>query len=403
MLLLALTLAAGTAAADTAALSPTPAPATAAAGMVAVHRQPAIPLVALRLSLLADDPPGYAGAGHLLQHLLLPSLRDQVQRVGGEVQITRGADAVVYTVVGPASELDYLAGVLRSTLREPRFGDAQLVAAQRELRDERNAEWETAAGHVRAMLRGRLFPEELSPAGTPASAERFTAETVQALWAGMYRPERVAVVAVGDVQVARVRDAFARLPAAPEGAPDGAAADTVPAAPPVSPEATRGWIGLGWSAADADPAAVTVTARLLRDHLRERLPSAAVETEHWWTRQGQALALVVAAQPAGLAAARRATGASLASLGESLDAARVREAAARVRRDMLFYARRPERMADVVGQFIDRAGQADAAQRFYADVERVDEDAVRAVLARLAEQTPAAVDVPPQKLPNRTP
>jgi predicted Zn-dependent peptidase len=96
-------------------------------------------------------------------------------------------------------------------------------------------------------------------------------------------------------------------------------------------------------------------------------------------------------------------GGSLASLGESLDAARVREAAAGVRRDMLFFARRPERMADVVGQFIDRAGQADAAQRFYADVERVDEDAVRAVLAQLADRTPAAVDIPPQKIIPRTP
>lgn len=403
MLLLALTLAAGTAAADTAALSPTPAPADAVAGMVAVHRQPAIPIVALRLSLLADDPPGYAGAGHLLQHLLLPSLRDQVQRVGGEVQITRGADAIVYTVVGPASELDYLAGVLRSTLRQPSFSEAQLVAAQRELRDERNAEWETASGHVRALLRARLFPEELSPAGTPGAAERFSAETVRGAWAGMYRPERVSVVAVGDVQVGRVRDAFARLPAAPEGEAAVALADTVPAAPPVSPEATRGWLGLGWSAADADPAAVTVTARLLRDHLRERLPSAAVEAEHWWTRQGQSLGVVVAAQPAGLAAARRAVGGSLASLGESLDAARVREAAAGVRRDMLFFARRPERMADVVGQFIDRAGRADAAQRFYADVERVDEDAVRAVLAQLADRAPAAVDIPPQKIIPRTP
>src|SRR4051812_32837233 len=36
--------------------------------VVVVHHQPAIPVVALRLSLLADDPEGYAGAGHLLQH-----------------------------------------------------------------------------------------------------------------------------------------------------------------------------------------------------------------------------------------------------------------------------------------------------------------------------------------------
>ncbi|HEX2191406.1 MAG TPA: hypothetical protein VHG51_21015, partial [Longimicrobiaceae bacterium] len=304
LLLLALTLAAGPPPpADTAALSP---PADRAAGMVAVHRQPAIPIVALRLSLLADDPPGYAGAGHLLQHLLLPSLREQARRVGGEVQVTRGTDAVVYTLVGPASELGYLSGVLRSALRPPTFTGSQLVTAQRELRDERNAEWETAAGHVRARLRGALFPEDLSPAGTPSSAERFTPEVVRELWAEMYRPERIAVVAVGDVRVDEVRDAFARLPEAPGDGLREMLTDTVAGVPPVSPEATRGWIGLGYSASELDPAALTVTARLLHDHLRARLPSAGVEAEHWWTRQGQALAVVVASPPAGLAAAGRA-------------------------------------------------------------------------------------------------
>lgn len=401
MLLLALTLAAGPAPpADTAAL---PAPPERAAGLVAVHRQPAIPIVALRLSLLADDPPGYAGAGHLLQHLLLPSLRDQARRVGGEVQVTRGSDAVVYTLVGPASELEYLSGVLRAALRPPSFTESQVFAALRELRDERNAEWETAAGHVRARLRGALFPEDLSPAGTSSSAERFTPETVRTLWAEMYRPERVAVVAVGDVQVEAVREAFARLPEAPGGGLWETLADTVPAVPPVSPEATRGWVGLGYSASDVDPAALTVTARLLHDHLRARLPSASVEAEHWWLRQGQALAVVVAAPPANLATARRTVGASLASLGEALDPARVRDAAAGVRRDMLFYARRPERMADVVGQFVDREGDPDAAQRFYDAVERVDEAAVRRVLEQLADRSPVTVDVPPQRLPNRSP
>jgi predicted Zn-dependent peptidase len=399
MLLLALALAAGTAAADTTAAGPPRD--DAQAGMVAVHRQPAIPIAAVRLSVLADDPPGYAGAGHLLQHLLLPGLREQVERVGGEIQATRSTDAVVYTATGPASELEYLAGVLRSTLRPPRFGEAQMVAAARELRDERNAEWETASGHVRALLRASLFPADLSPAGTEASAERLTADVLSELWAAMYRPERVAVVAVGDVQAAQVRSAFSTLPPAPGGGLGAGRVDTVSAAPPVSPEATRGWIGLGYSATDADPATLTVAARLLRSHLRSRLPAASAEAEHWWTRQGQGLAVVVAVPPAGLAAARTAVRGSLASLAESLDATRVRDAAAGVRREMLFHARRPERMAEVVGQFIDREGDADAAQRFYDAVERVDEAAVREVLERLAERTPVVVDVPPQRLPNR--
>src|SRR3954449_10819896 len=66
---------------------------------VTVHRQPALPTVALRLSILADDPPGYAGAGHLFQHLLLPSLHDPAAPVRGPVSVARGSAALVYQVV----------------------------------------------------------------------------------------------------------------------------------------------------------------------------------------------------------------------------------------------------------------------------------------------------------------
>ncbi|MBV9773467.1 MAG: insulinase family protein [Gemmatimonadetes bacterium] len=401
MLLLALSLAAGPVLADTVIR---PAASTgAAAGLVTVQRQPAIPIVALRLSLLADDPPGYAGAGHLVQHLVLPTLQEQARRVGGEVQAARSADAVVYTAIGPAVELDYLAGVLRGALRTPPAGEGAVLQALRALEIERAAEWETAASHVRAELRAGLFPEDLSPAGTPSSAARFSAEVLPAVWAQMYRPERVAVVAVGDVETARVRAAFAQLPSsAGDGLPE-LFPDTVSTAPPAPPEATRGWLGVGYPVSDANPAAVTVAARLLRDLLRQKLPTSSVEAEHWWTRQGQALVAVVAAPPAALALARRNTGTAIATLRDAVDAAAVRDAAAGVRRDMLFYARRPERMADVLGQFADRQGDPEAAQSFYAAVAQVTEDDVRAVLDSLADRTPTLVDIPPQKLPGSTP
>jgi predicted Zn-dependent peptidase len=390
MLLLTLALAA----ADTIGRPP-PAP----AGLVTVHHQPALPIVALRLSLLADDPPGYAGAGHLVQHLLLPSLREQVERVGGEVQASRSSDAVVYTVVGPAAEMGYLAGVLRSALEPGTFAETAFLAASRELAEERDAEWETAARHVRAALRARLFPNDLSPAGTLSSATRLTRDALPALWAEMYRPERVAVVAVGDVELPAVREAFSRLPEAPERGLGETFPDTLSMDPPVAPEATRGWLALGYPAFEGAPAALTVAARLLRNLLRERLPSAAVESEHWWTQHGQALAVLVAVPGTQLASARRALGSSLAALQEGVDAAAVREAAEAVRRDLLFYSRTPERMTEVIGGFVDRSGDPDAAQRYYAELDQVGEEEVRALLSALVERTPVSVEVPPQKLP----
>jgi predicted Zn-dependent peptidase len=367
---------------------------------VVVHTQPAIPIVALRMSLLVDDPEGYAGAGHLFQRLTLARLRDQVSRVGGRVQMQRNSDAVVYTVVGPAAELDYLATVLRSALTPPAPSEGEMVVAHRAMEEARLSEWETAANHVRARLRASLFPSDLPAAGTPSSAARLEASAIRSVWAEMYDPDRVSVVAVGDVRMERVREAFAELPARPRDRLSRTFADTV-ARPGLAPaEATRGWLGHGYDAGGLDAAAVNVAAHLLGDHLRARLPTSEVAAEHWWTHHGQAVALVVAAPETGLAAARRAIGTAVTTVAEGLDDVTVRDAATRIRRELLFHSRTPDRMAELVGGFVDRTGDPDALQRFFDALDRVGPRDVERVLERLATRTPARVDVPPQVLPS---
>ena len=375
--------------------APDSVPARAAEPAVVVHRQPALPVVALRLSLLADDPAGYAGAGHLFQHLHLSAMEARAARVGGRVQAARTSDAVVYTVVGPAAELPALAEILQGALRPPAAGTAELLRAQNDLAQERGAERQVAADYVRAALRARLFPRDLPPAGSDASAARLSVARLDDVWGAMYRPDRVAVVAVGDVEIDDVRRAFRDLPAAPL-APLGLRADTVRAFAADTPQATRGWLARAWAAPDADPASLTVTARLLRNHLRRRMTRSAVDVEHWWTHHGQALALVVATPDSLVRVARGTVDGSLAALAGTLDARLVRDAAAGVRRDMLFYARTPERMADVLGAFADRGDGPDAAQRFFAAVEAVTVDDVRAVLDALRAADPAVVEVAAQ-------
>ena len=206
---------------------------------ITVHRQPALPTVALRLSIVADDPPGYAGAGHFFQHLLLPALQDQAARVGGRVQAIRGSDAIVYTVVGPASELDYLAGILRSALRAPTPRTEDLLSSRGALAGERAAERETAPQYVRAALRARLFPGDLPAAGTDDAAARLSTARLDEVWGEIYRPERVSIVAVGDVELDAVRRAFRSLPPAPSRAPESLPEDTVPSLEADTPQATR--------------------------------------------------------------------------------------------------------------------------------------------------------------------
>jgi predicted Zn-dependent peptidase len=391
-------------AADTAATAPRAAgspPANVAPASVIVHHQPAIPIVALRLSIVVDDPPGYAGAGHLIQHLHFYRLRQQADRVGGQVQIQRSSDAIVYTVIGPAAELEYLSEILHGALRAPTPSPGEMVVALRELQEERLAEWETAAAHVRASLRARLFPEELSPAGTESSAERFELSLIPALWGEIYQPERVSVVAVGDVELARVSSVFGDLPARPRQRLRRIYADTVPSPRLAAAESTRGWLGLGYSGAELDPVATTVAARMLRDVVRELIPTADVEVEHWWTHRGQAVVAALAVPEASLPAARRALGTSVAALQQDLTEESVRAAAVAIRREMLYLSRTPDQMAEVVGRFADRDGDPDSSQHFFDRLGSVDLEDVRNVVDQLATRTPARVDIPPQPLQRR--
>jgi predicted Zn-dependent peptidase len=324
-----------------------------------------------------------------------------VERAGGRAHILRNSDGLVYSVVGPAAELNHLADALLGALRAPAEDGTARLQAERALREERLAEWETAAGHVRAVLRSRLFPQDLPAAGTDASARRFSTAPLSALWSAVYDPERVQVVAVGDVDAAAVERAFGRLPAPPRARLGPPLRDTAAVGALAPPEATRGWSAIGYPLADASPAVVGVTVRLLEETVRQRLPSGAVEGEHWWTHHGQAVVVIASVPEADVAEGRRALGAALGALPGTLDARRVRTAATALRREMLFFSRTPDRMAEVVGAFADRTGDPDASQRYYDELADVDEASVRRLLTRLAAQTPVRVEVPPQ--PRRTP
>lgn len=377
--------------------------------MFVVHRQPAIPLVTLRMSLLVDDPAGMAGAGHFIQHLQYARLQSQADVVGGQVRIDRTADAIVYSVTGPAAELHFLAGMLRSTLQPPSAGAGARLTAERELAEERLAEWETAGRHLRAALRGRLFPMDISAAGTQSSAARLADEPLERIWSRLYRPERLAVLAVGDVELAQVRQEFADLPPAPDPEFSRAATDTAALVPLAPAEATRGWFGVGYSAEDLDPVAVNVTARLLGTALAAGVAGSESVGEHWWTHHGQALVLVVAVPPRQGSESASAFSARLTAAGrflrllpeqmiERVTDEAVASAARAIRHDMLFYSRTPDRMAEVVGHFIDRGGDAESAQRFYAELAEVDAADVRTVLRHLTESPAVRVEIPPQEI-----
>lgn len=369
--------------------------------VIVVHRQPEVPIVALRMSILAEDPAGYAGAGHMIQHVLYPALRDRAGRVGGTAQIQRTSDAIVYTVTGPAHEIQYLADLLIGTLELPSAPLDVILRSERELREERLAEWETADTHTRSLLRAQLFPADISAAGTDRAATRFSGQTLPAIWADMYQPDRVSIVAVGDVYLGDVQTAFSGVPDGYQTPRLGIEQDSVVLFPLAPPQATRAWIGTGYLASDLPPAAVTVAVRLLGDEIRRRLPNAEVAAEHWWTHHGQAAVIVAAVPGTEIQAAHRVIATAMETLRADLTYTDVQRSADAIRREMLFYARTPDRMAELIGQFIDREGDPNATERFYSELSRVDDADVREVLEILSGRTPASVEIPPQPLRTR--
>ena len=318
------------------------------------------------------------------------------------MQMQRTSDAIVYTVTGPASELPFLAQLLISTLQPPNVPADAVLRAERELREERLAEWETAPAHARSMLRAQLFPADLSAAGTDRSATRFSASSLPRIWAALYDPEEVSVVAVGDVYLEDVQQAFAQLPAKSTDIGLAITRDSVVLGSLAPAQATRGWMASAYLASDLDPAAVTVAVRLLGQHVRSSLPTAQVDAEHWWTHHGQAVALVTAAPEPEIPATRRVLGTAVASLMEDLSFLQVIGAAEAIRRELLFYSRTPDRMAEVIGQFVDREGDPNATELFYGSLAALDDRDVRRVLESLLERTPARIEISPQALQPRS-
>jgi predicted Zn-dependent peptidase len=375
---------------------------TAQGVALAVHHQPAVPLVALRLSLMASDPPGYAGAGHLYQHIVHPTLTERAAQIGARVLIERSADAVVFTVTGSSLELPHMAAMLRDALSPETIGEVQLLRVSRELAEERLAEWETAERHVRSVLRLRLFPEDISAAGTEPSAARLAERNGwRTAWTRMYRPDRVSITTVGDVRMDQVKAAFGSLPPAAEVRSAPQMRDTVSTVPLAPAEATRAWIGAGYLAGDVDPAVLSVATRILNDRLRQQLPNAGVVAEHWWTHHGQAVALVASVPGAQLAAAQRTMNTTVAGTAPAVTAAQVSAAATAIRRDLLFFSRTPDRMVGVIGQFSDRTGNPDEAQIFFDRLSTVTLAQVRAALTSLQAGTTARIEIPPQRLIRR--
>lgn len=357
---------------------------------VLVRSSPGAPLVALRLSVPIPAASGSAVAAGVLQALAWDGLRAAAAELGASASVTRTATHAVYRIIGPRASFHQMAALLRRAVSWPEADARTIEATTARVVHGDLASLETPALRVRHQLRRELFAA--AGVGDPEAVRAPPGpEGLQWYWRRYFVPQRMAVVVVGDVQPEVAASAFRGWPAPP---PAGRPPSTTGEARQVPPEVIYPWAGLGYAGAGVDPAVLMVAAAVLERQLR----AAGVRegaAEYWWGGPG---GVVVVGSGGG-----RSGGGSLASrlLRAIADAAAtagpstIVEARRALRHTLLFSARTPQGLADLIGEFYDRTGDPDGAAEFLDRLKAVDVAAVQRALRMLADASPRVVEFTP--------
>jgi zinc protease len=191
--------------------------------VVLVAERHALPIVTVRVSVGAgtvldpSDKPGLANLTALTLSLGTPArtafeIDRAIEFVGGSLDAEGDRDWSELAVSVLRKDLGLGLDLLADVLLRPTFPADEVERKREEVKASvRKAEEdpETVAARVFRKLIFPGHPYSSPVAGTEESLGRITREDVVAFYRAAYRPETTAVVVVGDVTVAEVRDALA--------------------------------------------------------------------------------------------------------------------------------------------------------------------------------------------------
>ena len=221
-------------------------------------------------SILEDDD--QQGLAHFIEHMafngtthfakndIVKYLESIGVRFGADLNAYTGFDETVYILPVPTDS----AGILERSLQflgdvasGIRFDSADVVAE----RGVVLSEWRTGLGagerlrtkQFPVIFRGSRYADRL-PIGQPAVLERANPAPLKRFWRDWYRPELMAVIAVGDADPARlerlIRTTFGGLRRAPKGRPRLSAPvpahDSTLVSIATDPELTASSVGVLW-------------------------------------------------------------------------------------------------------------------------------------------------------------
>lgn len=181
------------------------------------------------------DPPNRSGAAHLLEHLLFegsahvpPGAYDRIlEASGGHSNASTWFDRTHYHAAVPAAARRQLVWLEEERLLRfaPALTDAAVAVQRQVVANERRQAYDNRPyGRAEEVLFATLFPSD-HPYSRPTigwaeDIERLDADTLRAFHAAYYRPERIVVVAAGQVDAPLAAELEERLAAMTPSAPD---------------------------------------------------------------------------------------------------------------------------------------------------------------------------------------
>lgn len=351
-----------------------------------------VPLVAIRISVPIRKRGAPSAEARVYQEWVRTRLSAELDRYGGEVQATISPTHSAYTLTVPAHVFRDVVPLLRRAFGDPRPSPRELRAAQIQVLRRVTAELEMPPRRARHELRQALFRTDRVLEGSP-SVDAVHTRAIRAFWRRNYSPGRISVVLVGPIDTEDALVAFGDWPHPSDDMEPEPLTRVTPNA--AEPEVILAWAGVGYSLSGSSPATVAVLAELITDRLAvARVRDAAAEL--WWEDGRQALAIFGSAlTEADASSPTQSVFDVVDEAARTVEREEVITARRRLMDRILFAARTPTGLANVLGDFMDREGRVDEALRFVSALEAVSVSDVRSSLSDLLDRSPEIVEIVP--------
>lgn len=162
-----------------------------------------------------DDPNGRDGMAALLGHTVMMSvhsgtsadslgtMQHRLRRLGASISVATGHATTTFALDAPASTFNEAAQALLLAISTPMLAEAHLRTASK---ISANRAFEAAGDDLGATLEVLAFPRRPGDlAGTMRLHDAIRMKELADFFQGYYRPDRITIIATGDVSMAGVR------------------------------------------------------------------------------------------------------------------------------------------------------------------------------------------------------